>query len=186
MRILIDLDGTIANWGAEWDKHASSYTHLGLPLTVNQKNFDLYAGLTAEGRAVVNDIMNFSGFYANLEPFEGSVEAVNTMVAEGHDVRILTAPWITNETCASDKYAWVEKHLGSGWGKRTVLSSDKTVVRGDILIDDKPVIEGSMEPEWEHIYFTQPYNVDLNHHRRINNWSEWRSLLDPEPAYVGA
>lgn len=179
MRILVDLDGTIANWGAEWDKHATPHIHLGLPLTADQQSFDLYKGLDDEGKARVNEIMNHPGFYANLVPFDGAVEALNKMLAKDHDVRILTAPWITNATCASDKYDWVEKYIGEGWGKRTILSSDKTLVRGDILIDDKPEITGDMMPTWTQVFYDQPYNRGIIA-RRINNWTdgEWEKTID--------
>ena len=178
MRILVDQDGVIANWGAEWDRHAIQYSHLGLPLTPDQISFDLTLGLTEEGKNAVMSIMEHPGFYADLEPFEGAAEALNTMLEEGHEVFIVTSPWVSNTTCASDKLRWVEKHIGKGWAKRTVITGDKTVVLGDILIDDKPEITGSMAPLWEHVYFTQPYNIIMdNSLRRINDWTEWRTLL---------
>lgn len=176
--VLIDLDGVIANWGAEWDLHAALYPHLNLPTTKFQTSFDLYAGQTEEGRATVNAIMEHSGFYANLEPISGAIEALHEMDAEGYDIRIVTSPWISNPTCASDKLAWVERHLGVGWGKRVIITSDKTLIRGDILIDDKPEVTGVDTPEWEHVWFTQPYNTELTGRRRLDNWSDWRSIIE--------
>lgn len=177
MHFLIDSDGVIANWGSAWDLHAEAYVHLGLPLTADQTRFDLYYGLTDEGKAAVTAIMNKPGFYRSLEPIEGAVEALNAMINEGHQVDIVTSPWIKNETCASDKLAWIEQHFGEGWGKRMTITSDKTLVRGDVLIDDKPEITGKYDPLWEHVYFTQPYNKNLNHNRRLDSWADWRSLI---------
>lgn len=177
-RFLVDMDGVLADWGAEWDNHAIQYGHLGLPLTPNQKSFDLTQGLTEEGKAAVIKIMDHPGFYANLKPFPGAAQALNDMLVEGHDVHILTSPWATNVTCASDKLRWAEEHIGPGWAKRTIIASAKSLVIGDILIDDRPdAAEGaSAPPMWEQVYFTQPYNSGLNK-RRINSWSEWRTLL---------
>lgn len=177
VHILTDSDGVIANWGGGWDRRAINYQHLGLPLTADQVRFDLYHGLSPEGKAVVTQIMNEPRFYAELEPIEGAAKALNEMLDEGHEVHIVTSPWIDNETCASDKLAWVERHIGKGWGKRTIITSDKTLVMGDILIDDKPEITGAYAPVWEHVYFTQPYNIS-GPNRRLSNWTEWRSLLD--------
>jgi len=174
------MDGTIANWGKEWDFHATRYQHLGLVLTPNQKSFNLYEGLSDEGKKAVTSIMEHPGFYANLDPFPGAREALNSMVEEGHIVSLVTSPWVTNITCASDKLAWVERYLGLGWAKRTIITSDKTLVRGDILIDDKPDITGDYAPTWEHVYFSQPYNIDsAPERRRISSWEtdEWRGLL---------
>ena len=36
----------------------------------------------------------------------------------------------------------MEEHLGSEFTKRVILTRDKTLVRGDVLIDDKPTIGG--------------------------------------------
>jgi 5'-nucleotidase len=32
------------------------------------------------------------------------------------------------------------------------------LVRGDILVDDKPVVSGSLRPEWVHVLHDRPYN----------------------------
>lgn len=44
--------------------------------------------------------------------------------------------------CVLFQYAWVEKHLGHDFLEQVILTRDKTVVSGDILIDDKPDILG--------------------------------------------
>lgn len=178
MRFLVDMDGVLADWGAEWDRHAIKFAHLGLPLTTSQTSFNLTIGLSEEGVAAVNSIMEHPGFYANMEPFDGAAQAMNEMVAAGHDVHIVTSPWISNISCASDKLKWAEDHIGPGWAKRTVITTAKTLVRGDILIDDRPdAAEGSKyDQEWEQVYFTQQYNKNLTGKRRIDNWSQWRTL----------
>lgn len=40
------------------------------------------------------------------------------------------------------QYAWVEKHFGPDFLDQIVLSTDKTVVSADLLIDDRPDITG--------------------------------------------
>jgi hypothetical protein len=40
------------------------------------------------------------------------------------------------------QYAWIEKHLGYDFLDQIILTRDKTVVTGDVLIDDKPDILG--------------------------------------------
>lgn len=178
MRIAVDLDGVLANWGGEWDKHAAGHEHHGLTLSPDQTTFDLYANATPTGRQIINSIMNMPGFYAALEPMPGAREAMNLLLELGHDVRIVTAPWPSNTTCASDKLAWTEAYLGEGWAKRTVITSDKTLVRSDILVDDKPSVTGSMTPEWVHVYYDQPYNQGLRG-RRIYNWTDgtWLDII---------
>ena len=44
--------------------------------------------------------------------------------------------------CVCVQYAWVEKHLGHEFLEQIILTRDKTLITGDILIDDKPDILG--------------------------------------------
>lgn len=44
--------------------------------------------------------------------------------------------------CVRVQYAWVEKHLGHDFLEQVILTRDKTLITGDILIDDKPDILG--------------------------------------------
>ena len=50
------------------------------------------------------------------------------------------------------KFKWIEDHLGAEWINRAIITRDKTMVYGDVLIDDKPSIQGM----WLHpILFSQ-------------------------------
>ena len=58
-----------------------------------------------------------------------------------------TGPEFRGPSCPTDpvptsQYHWVEKHLGPQFVERIILTSDKTVISGDLLIDDKEVIQG--------------------------------------------
>lgn len=44
--------------------------------------------------------------------------------------------------CVFVQYAWVEQHLGHDFLEQVILTRDKTVITGDLLIDDKPDILG--------------------------------------------
>merc|ERR1712048_684490 len=69
-----------------------------------------------------------------------------------------------------------------GWLKRLILTCDKTTVRGDFLIDDKPSICGSQQPLWTQIIFDAPYNRDvgLGCRRRLHLWDDVEAVLFDE------
>jgi 5'-nucleotidase len=69
----------------------------------------------------------------------------------------------------------VEEHLGSDFTKRIILTRDKSLVRGDVLVDDKPEIRGLATPNWQHILYDQPYNRCLPGVRMT--WRNWRHVL---------
>lgn len=178
--ILVDMDGVLADWNAAWDKAlvAMGTRALGIPFSAHRIEFNLYAGLSAEQRRVVDEITQSPGFYRNLDLIDGAKQALIEMLRSGYDVRIVTSPWNSNPTCASDKMAWVREHLGKDWGLRLIITNDKTLVFGDWLIDDKPKVKGSRIPSWEHIWFDQPLNAQLTGQRRILNWSTWKEVIE--------
>jgi 5'-nucleotidase len=175
---LIDQDGVLADWSLAFETDFKlDYPHIDAPLLNDNVNWDMTAGLDEEGKAAVQSVMVKPGFYAKLSPIPGAKEALNAMIAEGHQVSIVTSPYVGNPTCASDKIAWLEEHIGAGWGHKAVITSDKTVVMGDILIDDRPNITGIYNPVWEHVLFDAPYNLaHTNGRRRLSKWEDWRTL----------
>jgi 5'-nucleotidase len=183
-RILCDMDDTILWWGKKKDEVLrKNHPHLTDFLFGElQTTWDLMAGLDEEHKTAMILEMDRPGFYAGFEPIDGSIQALHDMRAEGHDVWIVSTPWASNPTCMADKNTWLNEHLGwynskQRWGSRLILTHDKTLVKGSIIIDDKPVITGEATPEWEHVLFSQPHNASVTDKRRINDWSEWRTIL---------
>lgn len=180
MRVLVDMDGVIADWGRAYGESLDMFgaDAADIPRHADQRSFNLNEGRTDRERAIIAAVMVEPGFYARLEPIDGAKQALKQMVKDGHDVRIVTSPWVSNPTCASDKLNWIVRNYGSHWGSRVVITTDKTLVHGDILIDDKPEVTGVAVPTWEHVLFDQPYNRDVSGRRRLVDWDAWRDLLD--------
>jgi len=185
MKILVDMDGVIANWGAQYDHDLDQIGEaaMWIPRTADQRTFDLNAGRSEAQQAVIAQVMARPGFYRELEPFPGAVEALKTMLAAGHEVEIVSSNWPDNPSCADDKIAWVREHLGKDWVRRVTLTHDKAAVRGDILIDDRPDIPGAEHTEWVQVLFDQPYNQHVDTFR-ILDWTtpveaegNWKSRL---------
>ena len=77
------------------------------------------------------------GFYTELKPIEGALEAMEVLLdAQNIDPYILTAPSLYNPLSYTEKRLWVEDHLGFEWVKRLIISPDKSLLQGDLLIDD--------------------------------------------------
>jgi 5'-nucleotidase len=172
------MDGVLADWGRAYGEFLDGYGEAAsaIPRHHQQTTFNLNTDRTPAEKQIIKCIMNDPSFYAVLEPIPGARTALREMLKEGHDVRIVTSPWVSNPTCASDKLNWVVRRYGAHWGQRVIITTDKTIVRGDVLIDDKPDVTGVEVPDWTQVFFTQPYNVGLDG-ARITNWSEWRDVL---------
>ena len=179
MLILLDMDGPLAdlekgmldNWRRLYpraffvpvEKRTSFYPTDDYPKRLHGK---------------LTKMCSAPGFFLNLRPTPGALSAVKKMLALGLDVRICTSPFLSYyENCISEKYQWVEFHLGRKFLARIIQTSDKTLVRGDVLIDDKPDITGSLQPTWKHVIFEAPYNQHIKDKRRLD-WSNWRKVLN--------
>ncbi|PAU93481.1 hypothetical protein CK503_12175 [Aliifodinibius salipaludis] len=98
-----------------------------------------------------DDLDEVPGFFRDLPPIDGAIEAFHKL-SEQYDVYILsTAPW-RNPSAWIDKLLWVKKHLPQKAHKRLILSHNKHLNRGDYLIDDRKA-NGAGDFAGEHIHF---------------------------------
>ncbi|WDP93177.1 MAG: hypothetical protein HUN04_06025 [Desulfobacter sp.] len=74
-------------------------------------------------------------FFLSLEPMPGAIEAVNRLRSMA-DVYILTAPSVRNPLCYTEKRLWIEKQFDLELCHRLIISPNKALLKGDILIDD--------------------------------------------------
>jgi 5'-nucleotidase len=96
------------------------------------------------------------GFFLDLEPLEGAIEGMKTLQTK-YKVYILTRPSIKNTHCYTEKAEWIKKYLGEEMLERMILCPDKSLVKGDYLIDDDHR-HGQTEFEGEHIHFGKDDN----------------------------
>lgn len=203
--VLVDMDSTVVNFDgaflARWMRRHPESAKEDAQLVYNRKQYELEMNFPLEKRGEVLNTISLPGLYVGMAPYEGAVESLKWMVTKGYDVRLVTAPHpLCAATCAAEKYQWVADHLGADWQQRLILAQDKTHVKGNILIDDKPKVVGSARPLWKHVIFDQPWNsnqpsVTINGsvsnventddgandeelRTRMRNWGEIESVLE--------
>lgn len=77
------------------------------------------------------------GFFANLNPIEGAIDAAKALEKSNkYQPYILTAPSLKNPLCYTEKRVWVEKWLGFSYVKKLIICPEKSLLKGDYLIDD--------------------------------------------------
>jgi 5'-nucleotidase len=178
MRILVDQDGVLSGFDQAVHTALSKRFPPEKVIALENRRSFYYAGDYPEDmHDIINQILNTEGFHRSLPVIPGAIQAVKEMIAEGHEVTICTSPLISAPNCAAEKFGWITEHLGHEWLNRTIITRDKTLVRGDILIDDKPEITGEMKPLWQHVIFDAPYNRQVPNPLRIHDWTEWRNVI---------
>jgi len=182
MIVLVDQDQVMADFEGQFlnvlrQRHPE-LPYVPLEQRTTHKLREQYVPLYGERfRKIIKEIETEPGFFLSLPPIPGSLEAV-TEIAKKHDVFICTAPLKEYKHCAGEKYEWIERYLGYEWTRKIVLTMDKTLLAGNILIDDKPEITGLVQPSWEHVMFSFAYNLHITNKRRIKeDWSNWKEVL---------
>ncbi len=175
--ILFDQDGVLADYTkALLRAVAREFPQLPMPRIEDVTSWNTEDHFPPEYRKRIEALALRPGFFLNLEPLPGAIEALGHLLALGYDVRICTAPKKIFDNCVAEKFAWVKKHLGQEFVERIVLTRDKTLVRGDILVDDKPEITGVCVPSWKHVLYDQPYNQHITQQTRLT-WANYQEVL---------
>lgn len=180
--VLVDLDGVMADFDLTlWERTREHWPADYHPdQQAHRFCTDLLRGAA---RKAVRAETYKPGFFASLAPIPGAVDGVRELAAmDGVDVWFCSKPLYGNPTCHSDKAAWLEQHLGAEWSRRLILAADKSMVFGDILLDDAPRLEWLElgEAPWEPVVFTRPWNGPGSDWGHIPRWSwgdPWDRLL---------
>jgi len=171
------MDGVLADFEAgfikEWQRRLPKIPHIPLE---KRKAFSVHNDYPKRLEKDVESIYRTPGFFQNLPVIAGGKEALTKMQELGHDVFICTSLIRYFENCVLEKYRWVEENLGYEWTKRIIVAKDKTLIYGDILIDDKPEHSGLKKPAWKHVLFDRPYNGHETSKLRIT-WQTWEKIL---------
>ena len=121
-----------------------------------------YLGKANEKGVDPKEAKHILGFFQNLEPIEGAIDAYN-ILSKDFDVYILTtAPW-SNPSAFSEKLKWIKKWLPSAY-KNVIFSHHKNLNIGDYLIDDS-TFNGAGEFTGEHIQI------------HSDKFPNWKSLI---------
>lgn len=176
---LVDMDNVKVDFTGQFDKLAKQRLPPEVFASRDVTQYWIQHSFHPDWHQTLEEMICEEGFFLNMEPIPGAIEAVHEMVASGLEVLICTSPHPKSLFCINEKLLWIKKYLGEDFVDRTIITADKTIVYGDILIDDKPEIVGkNSEPKWKHVLFEAPYNKHISSPYRMNNWSEWKIVIN--------
>lgn len=167
--ILIDMDGVIADF-TNGVRNTFAKIHPDLvehfPEEKDIKSFYIEDSIEDESvrlmmKEKIGKLIDRQPIFLCLSPLENAVSGVEQLRKTfQNDVFFCSSPHVPNKDGYADKATWIDMFF-PGWGcKNLILTKDKTLVDGIVLIDDKPNPIGNYEAKWKHVVFNQPWNSE--------------------------
>lgn len=168
-RLIVDMDGVMADVYSQFVAYEEREFGYRQPIEnmLGKKEHDVFKNLSA--------YLYSKGLFRNAPVMEGSIETMK-MLNKKYELFVVSAA-MEFPTSLLEKYEWLEEHFPFISWKQIVFCGLKTVVQGDIMIDDHyknlDFFEGKT------LLFTQPHNVghDNKNHTRMENWAEVAKML---------
>jgi 5'(3')-deoxyribonucleotidase len=157
MRIFLDMDGVIVDLMSGWMPYLNNITAKNIKVEdVNIWGIEKVFGVPF---SKARKPLHRPQFWQDLLPYPGAVEFVKELHDRGHEVYIATSPF-PSDNCMWGKKEWVENHLPFLPSSCLCILHDKFLLRGDMMVDDKP--ENLIKFEGLRVLFSQPWNRKLN------------------------
>lgn len=136
MRILVDMDGIVADLLTKWLQRYNDDWNDCLSVDMID-SWDISECVMPRCGHRIFEYIHEPGFFADLAPLDGAISAV-AHLAQRHEVKFATAP--AGAHSAQEKLDWIDRHFkGTGLTKLDVfVGYDKHWLDADLIIDDKP------------------------------------------------
>lgn len=177
LTILVDMDDTLEHLIEPWvqclnEEHGTSVSVHDIRSWSIRK---MYPELTAQQ---VFAPLERAEFWDLVKPMDGAQEVLHEFVTSGHKVKIVTASG--HKTIEPKMERVLFRHFPFLNWDDVIITSDKQMIKGDVLIDDAPHnLEGG---DYHKILMTAPHNRDYcapaHGMHRVVNWSEVRELVN--------
>jgi 5'(3')-deoxyribonucleotidase len=154
----VDVDGVVADLVRPLLDALSTRT--GTRLRVDDiTRFDLAGILGPSLWSTATDILASPGFALDLPLCPHAIEGVASLRTIGRVV-FVTSPFPPSPTWAHDRFAWLARHFAATPAD-VVSAADKTLFRGDLLIDDSPAqLDAWTRLDRPAIRVAHPWNTD--------------------------
>jgi 5'-nucleotidase len=171
-RLIIDMDDILADTSARILEIFNAANGLNLDKAYfEDKNF--YELVHSGNYTSYRDALYQPGFFLDLPVFEDAVVSVQAL-QEKYEIFIVSAA-TEFPNSLGEKMLWLEKHFPFiGW-QNIVFCGDKSIVHGDIMIDDHA--RNFAHFSGRKMLFHSLHNTQVEGFERVRTWKDIYELL---------
>jgi 5'-nucleotidase len=162
--IAIDIDDTISefveNWLRIYNKDFNDNLKKEDILDWNISQF-----VKPEAKGTIYNYINKPRVFRTAKPIKNALPIINKFREKAK--RII---YVTANDGAGAKLPWLFKYGFIHTSEDFVVAYDKSLIRADILIDDRP--ENVMSFKGWGILLTQPWNQNIDYEGRVFDWQD--------------
>lgn len=175
LTILCDVDEVVADLLGEWIRRYNR--EYGDCLTPGDCTcWDMTQHVVPECGDKIYKFLGDPDIYDDVDPIPGAVEGVRALRAKGHRVVFVTS---ANPATMRGKVRWLENRDlldGSPRPSDLIIAHDKSLIRGDVLIDDG--LHNVLGSPNTTILFSRAHNLGTYHARRASGWDQVLDQVD--------
>ncbi len=170
MRLLIDMDDVLADTGAKILDVFNQRNGLQLEKSFfEDKHFYEYI----KGHNSYRDALYEPGFFRDIKVFPDAIDVVKEL-NEKFEVYIVSAA-TEFPLSLTEKMEWLDEHFPFISWRNRVFCGDKSIVHGDIMIDDHA--RNFENFSGRKILFHSMHNTQVQGYERVKSWREIRELI---------
>jgi 5'-nucleotidase len=174
---LVDMDGPLADFDRLFfDRCAENGWRLDCTLEEQRHRHATDHLPDRRERRLARQMVHTTRWFLDLPVTPGAQEGLEALAAAGQ-VWIVTKPLEANPWCRDDKAAWLERSFGEQWVQRLIVAPDKSMIRGDVLLDDAPREDWFAAASWRPVIFSRPWNGAGSRWADLPHWS-WGDRVD--------
>lgn len=180
--LLLDQDGPLADFDQRyWDLCESMGFDLDIrDLSDTRRRRFMEGNITNKEHRKLARTYIESGhnrWFHDLPVTPGAIEGVARLLERSDiDVWVCTKPLEANDRCRDDKGLWIKRHFPE-LEHKLILAPDKSMVLGDVLLDDAPKIKWLPKAVWEPVVFSTPFNGPGSEWAGLRHWT-WGDPID--------
>lgn len=173
MILLVDMDDVIADLHTAWCEWYNRIYDDNMDPEFFRHDWAIHDHVKCG--VDVYKILSMENFGRSLKPMEGAIDAMK-LLYEKYNTCIVSSASSSGQF-SLEKHLWLERHMPFFNLRRLILCHEKSLVRGDIILDDRHKNVNSwlsMNPRGTGILFEAPHNSKKvgGFTYRVHNWKE--------------